>query len=89
MEKLIALQRERQPHYLSMKEWDKEVLKVWREINAFRAELGELMDAIENYLDEYNMDLNEATDYACSDYGISICSLVRDAIYYNAKITLM
>lgn len=72
-----------------MKEWDKEVLKVWREINAFRAELGELMDAIENYLDEYNMDLNEATDYACSDYGISICSLVRDAIYYNAKITLM
>lgn len=89
MEKLIALQRERKPHYLSMKEWDKEVLKVWREINAFRAELSELMDAIENYLDEYDMELDEATDCACSDYGISIHSLVRDAIYYNAKITIM
>lgn len=89
MEKLIALQSIQEPHYLSMKDWDKDVMKMWRKINTMTAELDELMDAIENYLDEYNMDLNEATDYACSDYGISICSLVRDAIYYNAKITIM
>lgn len=89
MEKLIALQSTQQEHYLTMNDRDNDVVKTWRKINTMPAELDELMDAIENYLDEYDMELDEATDCACSDYGISIHSLVRDAIYYNAKITIM
>lgn len=72
-----------------MKEWDKDVMKMWRKINTMPAELDELMDEIDNYLNEDIADLDEATDAVCLSYSIPICSLLRDAIYYNAKLILM